>query len=373
MVEMIVAAVLSSVVLMGMFSLMTSMVQTEVSDMRNGTVAAWSLVGVNKMNADISAAGYLAWPTSGLTDDSVIVCTNWSQSAGPGGVPGPVVSNTGNVVSYYCYDAADHTIRHKTQSHANGAEACSAAVPSCDGVGYPGDSVVVTGVYKAGPVGAPLPVFSANTNVQNAVRAQFFVGNPNPGVSQGGNGHTAVVVPQTYAFNTLNTLEISSFHIAAGPATAPTTAPTTVPTTVPTGGTTAATTTTPTTTTSAISTILTTTSTVATTTVASTTVASTTAASTTVRTTTTVGSTVATTSVATTTVAPCGAGPINVGQIHACSGRTSYNWYYYYCTGACAGTYACCGSSTSDSCNYNGPTNWGACQINNNCVTNGCP
>jgi prepilin-type N-terminal cleavage/methylation domain-containing protein len=211
LIELIVAMVLSSVVLMGLFSIMTNMVQAEVNGMRQGTVTAWSLAGISAMNSDIAGASYIAYPGAGNAGaDALVVCTNWSPNALPGPTAGPIPGGpAGNDVYTYCYDTTDappfgNSILRK---HVfNGAAACPGAAPAgCTSGNYPGDSIVATGVYRDTNSDN---LFSNDPNTLNAVRIRYTVGNPAASaVSAGGNGGTVTAVPVTVPFNTEIILE----------------------------------------------------------------------------------------------------------------------------------------------------------------------
>ena len=215
LIELVVATALSSVVLMGMFSILSNMVSAEVNGMRNGTVTAWSLAGISVMNADISGAGALSYPAAGGAGaDELVVCTNWSTRTNPPAVvQSAAQGGTGNKVNYYCWDTTDaspspfaNALLRMSVPHGAGAEACPAGAPPfpCTAAGYGTDSIVATGVYR----NAGNPIFYTDPNTLNAVRIRFVVGNPAVGaVSMGGNDKTVTPVPVSIPFNTEIILE----------------------------------------------------------------------------------------------------------------------------------------------------------------------
>jgi hypothetical protein len=222
LIELIIAASLSTIVLIGVFSLMSSLVQTEVAGMRNGTVTAWTLANINTMNMDIAGASYIAVPAAGGNGDSLVVCTNWSATALGPATPGvvnklanaPILGTPAvNAVYYYCYDTADSApfknaiLRKILVNPAGGAGACPNVAPACLSGNYPGDSIVATGIYRDAAndkiFTADPPTLNAHTN---AVHLHFVVGNPNPGTSAGG-GQEATNVPQSIPFDTRIILE----------------------------------------------------------------------------------------------------------------------------------------------------------------------
>ena len=209
LIEMLVATILSSIVLMGMFSILTNMVTAEVNSMRNGTVTAWSLAGLNAMNTDIAGAGTLSFPAPGGGSDSLTVCANWSKLIGTlGGAP----QGSGPTTVYnYCWDSTDappfgNALLRKVQSYPPGPATCPAAPPSpCTSGVYGTDSIVATGVYKDS---ANDPIFYADPKTLNAVRVRFIIGNPaGNAASAGGNGGTVNQVPVSVPFNTEIILE----------------------------------------------------------------------------------------------------------------------------------------------------------------------
>lgn len=207
LIEMLVATVLASIVLLGLFNLVTNMVTSEVSNMRAATVGAWSLTGVNALNADISGASQLRSPASlsGVGADALVVCSNFStnmNTAGGGsmGGPNPVTAD------HYCWDSTDavpngNTILRKTISGA-----CAAAPLSpCTVAVYGTNSVVATGVYRDL---ASDPIFYADPKTPNAVLLRFSVGNPNANaVSAGSNNGTQNPVPVSIPIKTEIVLE----------------------------------------------------------------------------------------------------------------------------------------------------------------------
>jgi prepilin-type N-terminal cleavage/methylation domain-containing protein len=210
LVELIVASVISSVVLIGMFSIMTSMVSAEIDGMRNGTVTSWSLAGIGVLNADISGAGAIGYPASGVADDSLVVCTNWSTRTAP---PAVVDSSAGNTVYSYCLDTTDgfplkNTLLRNVAINAVAACPTVAKTP-CTVAGYSDAAntapIVATGVYRD-PNGDS--VFLTDPNTMNAVRLRFVVGNPAASsVSAGSNGGTVTAQPVSVPFNTEIILE----------------------------------------------------------------------------------------------------------------------------------------------------------------------
>jgi prepilin-type N-terminal cleavage/methylation domain-containing protein len=230
LIELIVAVGLSSIAMMGMFALMTSMVQTEVSAMRGGTVTAWAIANINAMMSDIPAGGFLSSPgtggapSPGATSDTLTVCTNWAWGAVIPGAAGVVQASAGNTVYYYCYDTLDappyqNALLRKVVTNAAGAAACPAA-PACTQANYPstglGGGIVATGVYRTDWAGANTQkIFTQDASDLNGktVDLNFIVGQPNSGAAAAGSAvvggayQAHAAVPQTMTFKTKILLE----------------------------------------------------------------------------------------------------------------------------------------------------------------------
>lgn len=205
LIELIVATAISSVVLVGMFSIATNLVSAEIDGMRSGTVTGFTMAAIGGMNADIGAAGAIGYPGQNVWSDFLEVCTNWSTRPA---VPAAVDNGVGNTVTTYCYDSADpppfgNAILRSVVPHGVGAAACpTAAPPACTSANY---SIVATGVYRDPVSNGPL--FYSDPKTLNALRLRFVVGNPVAGVSAGSNGQTPTKVPVSVAFNTEIILE----------------------------------------------------------------------------------------------------------------------------------------------------------------------
>ena len=213
LIELVVASSLSTIALLGLFAIMGSMVQTEVDAMRNGTVTAWSLASINAMSADIASASYISYPTQGNSANYMYVCTNWSANGGGPGVPGIVDKNQWVTYYYYCYDTTDaptspfyHTILRLYGTIGSGPCPTPASSSSCTSA-LGGASVVATGVYNYNSSGVARNIFTAES--ENIVHVQFNVGNPMPGISEGGNTNTktSLANPVTMPFDTRISLE----------------------------------------------------------------------------------------------------------------------------------------------------------------------
>lgn len=190
LLELIVALSMSTIVLVGIFSIMSTMMQYELDGLRKGSVNGWSLSSLVAMNREIEGASVLAYPTSGGGGDSLIVCANWSRLVG---ASGGVLNGGSGTVYYYCFDSTNNVLRRKSASGA--CPASPATPPSCDATTYGAGNVVATGVYRSGAAN----VFTADPSMAGTVRLQYVVGNPSQ--------TTQTPNPQTLAFDTRVTLD----------------------------------------------------------------------------------------------------------------------------------------------------------------------
>lgn len=205
LLEMIIALSLSSIVLVGAFTIMTSAVQNQVMLMRKGTVNAWSIASLVAMNRDIEGGSVLAYPAAGLGQNSVVVCSGYSRIVGAGGTPSTLPSLPAGVtpnVYTYCWDAATNVFRRRYQA-GTACPAPPATPPACIAGNYP--EVVASGVYQDPALD---PIFQRDPNNASAVRVRYVVGNPNANaVSAGSNGMTVSAQVQSMSFDSRLTLE----------------------------------------------------------------------------------------------------------------------------------------------------------------------
>lgn len=207
LVEMLVATVLATIVLLGIFNLVTNMATSEVKNMRSATVTAWSLAGINAMNSDIAGSSMLAYPASGGAADFLVVCSNWSSMMNTtgGSTMGPGVQKA----LYYCFDTTDPAPLGNSilRKEVDGAGCPTAPMSPCTSANYGGNSVVVSGVYRDA---ANDPIFYTEPNPQipNAVRLRYSVGNPAANAtSAGSNGGTVLGTAVSIPYNTEIILE----------------------------------------------------------------------------------------------------------------------------------------------------------------------
>ncbi|MDE2143608.1 MAG: prepilin-type N-terminal cleavage/methylation domain-containing protein [Elusimicrobia bacterium] len=206
LLELVIATSLSTIVLVGIFSMGASMVQYEAEGMRKGSINGWSLASLVTMNRELEDASALVYPTTG-SQDSLVFCSNWSRLAGA-----QINTAAGNyaVVYYYCWDAASNVLRRMTSPLTANTPCPSSSgysPPACNSGTYGTGSTVATGVYRDSNNDS---IFSVDPLVTSTgtVRMRYVVGNPNPGASPNeGNGLTIFSNPQTMAFDTRITLD----------------------------------------------------------------------------------------------------------------------------------------------------------------------
>jgi len=211
LIEMLVATVLSTIVLLGLFNFTANMTSASIRNQRMDTTSAWAQAGIDSMSSDIAAAGAIGYPPSGAAGaDTLIVCTNWTMR---GTTPGQVVTTPATPTNnyYYCFDTTDaapygNAILRKVM---NNTGTCPTVAPACTQASYSsgargGDTIVATGIYRNGVN----PVFVQDPNTLNAVRLRYAVGNPTGNsVSAGGNGGTITEAPVTIPYDTEIILE----------------------------------------------------------------------------------------------------------------------------------------------------------------------
>lgn len=205
LLELIIALSISSIVLIGSFSMLSSMVQYEVEGMRKGSVNGWSLASLVAMNREIEGASVLVYPTAGGSADALVVCSNWSRLMNTtGGAPlgaGPTRIYT------YCWDAASNALRRMNPPGAGSCPGVGYTPPACTVGSYGSDSLIATGVYRDASNNF---IFTADPATAGTVRIRYTVGKATPGTALNeGNGMTKFVNPQTMTFDTRLTLDKS--------------------------------------------------------------------------------------------------------------------------------------------------------------------
>ncbi|MEK7384763.1 MAG: prepilin-type N-terminal cleavage/methylation domain-containing protein [Elusimicrobiota bacterium] len=204
LLEFIIAVALSMVVLMAVFSMMTSMLRFQVEGLKKSTVTGWSLASIMKMNKEIESAGVLAHPTNAVPSDWVVGCTNWSRILTPPAGGSRADPNLNMVVFYYCYDPATLTMRRLAEESSTvPCPASPVALPACTAAWGGGadqtNDVIAAGItrHSSGAL-----VFARDDSV-GGVRLRYAVGEK---IFVRVAGKPDVVNPQYVEFDTSITL-----------------------------------------------------------------------------------------------------------------------------------------------------------------------
>ena len=206
LLELVIALALSSIVLVGVFAMMASMVQYEAEGLRKGSVNGWSLASLVAMNREIEDASVLVTPRTGGAD-TLVVCDNWSRLMNKTGGATLMGGASVSTVYQYCWDPTVNVLRRMTSQPGGGCpSSLGYALPTCNAATYGAASVMATGVYKdtAGD-----NIFTADPTSTGTIRIRYTVGNPTAGTAAAneGNGLTNFQNPQTMSFDTRISLD----------------------------------------------------------------------------------------------------------------------------------------------------------------------
>jgi prepilin-type N-terminal cleavage/methylation domain-containing protein len=192
LLELIIALSISSIVLIGVFSMTTSMIQYEVEGIRKGSVNGWSLASLMSMNREIENSSVLVYPISGA-QDFLVVCDNWSRLMN-GGAAALTASQPTNIYQF-CYDSSSNVLRRET--HTGNCPGAGYAPPACSAGSY---NLLATGVYRDTANDA---IFTVDGENLGTIRLRYIVGKPTTGAAiNEGNGVTNFANPQSMAFDT---------------------------------------------------------------------------------------------------------------------------------------------------------------------------
>lgn len=180
LVELVIAMLLSSFVMIGIVGISAQMVRYQAEGMKKGSVTGWSLVAITAMNKEIEDGNVLVYPTSGTPQDSLSICKNYSHLAGAALGPGSIENVT------YCYDSTSPGYLRRAFTTGS-CPALGTAPAACTAGNYP--DVVATGVYRDASSNS---VFRRADEV-GGVQIRYRIGNPTP--------TTNMPMPQTMAFD----------------------------------------------------------------------------------------------------------------------------------------------------------------------------
>ncbi len=194
LIEMIVALLLSSLVLIGLIDVSSNMVQRQFEGIRYGRVDSQTLLSLAQMSQVIEAATYLNSPVQGSPSPASMTisgCSNYSstlttQSPFTGQINSAVpITWFAFCVKNYCTPSGPNCVASQGPYDLEYHSGLGCA-PSC--VGGNLDTLVYQSIWLEAP--ANNPPFSLN-QTQDGVDIHFDVGNPNPTAMQ----KTPVVYP----------------------------------------------------------------------------------------------------------------------------------------------------------------------------------
>ena len=132
LIELIIALTLSVVVLVGIIAVATSVVSFHMDSAVKGNVTSGTLLALQRMQAELEQATYIAAPAWGGTGDALGGCTNWSQNMGAR------LDTSQSVLGfYYCVDSSNRLVRYE-----NSGVVCTVPTAGVCGGGTP-ESIVV--------------------------------------------------------------------------------------------------------------------------------------------------------------------------------------------------------------------------------------
>ncbi len=208
LIELVIAISLASIVLVGLFAIMASMMNFQVEALKKGTVNGWSLAALLSMNREIEDASVIVYPSAGGSANSISLCTNYSHiMAGAGGSADGSISGAASdpiQTIDYCYDPANLVMRRQVIDGS--CPVLGSAPPACTASNYaPGaqqdtktSGVIAISVYQA--PGNP-SVFTRSANRSGEIRLRYVIGNPNSTTTPS-PGSAMVRNPQSMAFDT---------------------------------------------------------------------------------------------------------------------------------------------------------------------------
>jgi type II secretory pathway pseudopilin PulG len=229
LLELMFACLLVMIVLYGLYTTLSSMVNFETAALRKSSVDSWSNASVQTMSQEIENATviYVPSPATTTTSNTIFGCTNWlPQMNGPASGAG-ADSSLPVVEFYYCLDTttgppspAGTPIPVLRRIAAAGNPAAGISNPTCPAVPAtgPGSCTSATSIGGAGTQsniviasdvnlasGAGQLFTYTGSALANAVNINFVVGNPNPsGTTPPSDVPTnaRIVSPQTSTVNT---------------------------------------------------------------------------------------------------------------------------------------------------------------------------
>lgn len=181
LVELVIAMLLSSFVMIGIVGVASQMVRFQVEGMRKGSVTGWSLVAITAMNKEIEDATVLAYPTNATgPQNAMVACKNYSR------VTNLALSAGEPIITFgYCYDPDGIGYLRRWETTGTCPGAVGVPPSPCSSVA----EVVATGVHLDA---AGNNVFRRADDV-GGIQIRYRVGDPTPTPN--------MPMPQTMAFD----------------------------------------------------------------------------------------------------------------------------------------------------------------------------
>ncbi len=87
LIELMIAASLTSLVVLGVMAVAAAMVRSHIETTMRGGVSEWTLLSLQGMHKEIENATYIVSPALDAGDDTLVICQNYSRIAGGTGLP----------------------------------------------------------------------------------------------------------------------------------------------------------------------------------------------------------------------------------------------------------------------------------------------
>ena len=182
LIELVIAVSLASFVLVAVAQLAMQMARNQADGIRSGTMTGWSVVSYLTMAKEIEDANVLAFPTDNIPRDEIVICKNWSRSAGAVPGTGARLDPSANVtLIQYCFDNTEpvfpqvgYTMRRFADNTA--ATTCPAVGSAVTCSATPTGTWSETGVvgFRVERLGGAAPFLRANAI--GGVRVRYVIG-----------------------------------------------------------------------------------------------------------------------------------------------------------------------------------------------------
>jgi type II secretory pathway pseudopilin PulG len=228
LLELIIACSMVMIVLYGLYTTLSSMVNFEVEAVRKSSVNSWSNVSLSVMTKEIEDANVLYFPdAANPSTNGILGCTNWSTKMNGPATGAALDAALPVKLFYYCLDTTTGPTQPITGAQINVLRRMSLTVASCPlygavtpttyactsgnplGAGSTNDVIATQVNYVNGLTS----IFSDNNGTYaSVVNVNFQLGDPNPAgatAPSGSASNARIVNPQTSTVNTTVQLERS--------------------------------------------------------------------------------------------------------------------------------------------------------------------